>query len=210
MAAQLLHLEAIVRILNDVLLRVGKFIFFKNRTHAAAPSAVGLQVGCDFRFVHLLRYEGSGREGLLFRLSGTIFVFRELEGLVETDHVFSRTQGIECFGFLAESFLAVVGSFDREADAALSFVHLDDAGFDFLTDFEHVLDFLDTVFADLRDVHEAVDVVLELDEGSEVGEFCDGAFDEIADAETAVDFLPRIGVDLFDAETDALVRLVDD
>jgi len=58
-------------------------------------------------------------------------------------------------------------------------------------------------------VHEAVDVVLELDEGAEVGEFRDGALDEITDAEAAVDFLPRILVELLDAQADALVRLVD-
>ena len=145
----------------------------------------------------------------LFRLTGTVFVFRELEGLIESDHVFARTQGIKYLGFLAERFLAVVGGFDRETDATLGFVHLDNAGFDFLADFENVFDFLHTIFADLRDVHEAVDVVLELDKCTEVGEFADSSLDEIANAETAVDFFPRIGIELFDTKADALVGFVD-
>jgi hypothetical protein len=39
--AQLLHLKAIVRVLNDVLLGVGEVIFFKNRAYATAPTTMG-------------------------------------------------------------------------------------------------------------------------------------------------------------------------
>ena len=44
-----------------------------------------------------------------------------------------------------------------------------------------VLDLVHAVFADLRDVDEAVDVVGELDEGAEAGDLGDLALDEIAD-----------------------------
>ena len=66
-----------------------------------------------------------------------------------------------------EFFLGVVRGLDGKTDAALDFVHLDDAGFDFLTDLEHIFDFSDVIFAQLRDVHEAVDVVLQLHERTE-------------------------------------------
>ncbi len=71
---------------------------------------------------------------------------------------------------LAQFFLGVVRGLDRETDAALDFVDLDDARFDFLADLEHVLDLVDVIFAELRDVDEAVDVVLQLHERAEAGE----------------------------------------
>ena len=91
-----------------------------------------------------------------------------------------------------EFFLGVVRGLDRETDAALDFVDLDDAGFDFLADLEHVLDLVDALLADLRDVDEAVDVVLQLHERAEAGELGDLAVDEVADLVVRVDVLPRI------------------
>ncbi len=55
LAAQLLHLEAVVGILDDVLLGVGKVMLLEYGSDAAAPAAVGLQVGSDFGFVHRCR-----------------------------------------------------------------------------------------------------------------------------------------------------------
>ena len=49
----------------------------------------------------------------------------------------------------------------------------------------------------------------ELHERAEAGELRDFAFDEIADLVFRVDVLPRIVLELFDAEADALVGLVD-
>ena len=83
--------------------------------------------------------------------------------------------------------LVVVDGLDGKADAALHLVHLDDAGFDFVADLEHVLDLGHVVFAELADVHEAVDVVLELHEGAEAGDLRDLALDEVADLEAVVD-----------------------
>ncbi len=95
----------------------------------------------------------------------------DLEGLGEPDHVFARAERVEGFTFLLEVFHRVVRGLDRETDAALGLVDLDDAGLDFLADLEGVLDLLHVIFADLRDVDEAVDLVSELHEGAEVGEF---------------------------------------
>ena len=118
-------------------------------------------------------------------------------------------RAVERFGFALEFFFAVIRGLDRETDAALDLVDLDDAGFDFLADLEDVLDLVDVIFADLRDVDEAVDVVLQLHERAEAGELGDLAVDEVADLVVRVDVLPRIVAQLLDAEADALVRLVD-
>ena len=72
------------------------------------------------------------------------------------------------------------------------FVDLDDAGRDVLVHLEHVLDLVHAVFADLRDVDEAIDIVLEADEGAEAGELGDLAADEIADFVELVDVRPGI------------------
>jgi hypothetical protein len=69
--------------------------------------------------------------------------------------------------FGLELLLRVVGRLDRETDSAIALVDLDHASSDFLANFEHVLDFINALFADLRDVHQAVDVVLQADEGAE-------------------------------------------
>ena len=56
---------------------------------------------------------------------------------------------------------------------------------------------------------EPVDVVLELHKRAETGELGHLAFHEIADLVFLVDVLPRVFAQLFNAEADALVRLVD-
>ena len=94
-------------------------------------------------------------------------IIADRRGHAYGDHVLARTQRVESLGFAAEGILVVVRGLDGKTDAALGLVDLDDAGFHFLTDLEGVLDLVDTVLADLRDVHEAVDVVLELNEGAE-------------------------------------------
>ena len=108
-----------------------------------------------------------------------------------------------------ELFFGIVRGLDRETDAALDFVDLDDARFDFLSDFEHVLHFRDVIFAQLRNVNEPVDVVLQLHERAEARQLRHFALHEIADLVFLIDFFPRIFAQLFDAKTDALVRLVD-
>ncbi len=130
--------------------------------------------------------------------------------MVQADEVFAGLDcGVEGCGFFAHVFFVVVCGFDGEADAALAFVHFDDAGVDFVADFEHVFDFLNTLFAELRDVDEAVDVAVEFHKRAEGGEFADGAFDFVADFVAGLDGLPRVFVDLFHAEADALGVFVD-
>ena len=129
--------------------------------------------------------------------------------MFEADHIFAGFDGVEGCGFAFDVFLAVVGSFEGETDATFGLIDLDDAGFDFLTDFQMVLDLVDAIFADLGDMDEAVDITVHGDEGTESGDFGDLAFDEIADFVFVFDFLPRIAFELFHTEADALVLLVD-
>ncbi len=65
------------------------------------------------------------------------------------------------------------------------------------------------VLAHLRDVHEAVDLILQLDERTKAGQLRDLARDQITDFVFLIDVLPGIVAQLFDAETDSLVGLVD-
>ena len=109
----------------------------------------------------------------------------------------------------AQFFFGIIRGLDRKTDAALDFVHLDDARFDFLADLEHVLHLRDVIFAQLGNVNEPVDVVLQLHERAEARELRDLAVHEIADLVFLIDLLPRIFAQLFDAEADALVGLVD-
>src|SRR4051812_32980062 len=58
-------------------------------------------------------------------------------------------------------------------------------------------------------MNEAVDIVLQADEGAEAGELGDFAGDEVADFVILVDVGPGIFGELFQAEGDSLVGLVD-
>ena len=58
---------------------------------------------------------------------------------------------------------------DRERDVLLGLVDLYDAGLNFLSWLEDVLDLLHAIFADLGDMNESVDVAGEFDECSKVG-----------------------------------------
>src|SRR5713226_8836402 len=65
------------------------------------------------------------------------------------------------------------------------------------------------LLAQLRDVNEAVDVVLQLHERAETGELGHVAFHQIADLVFLIDVLPRIFAQLFDSETDPLICFID-
>src|SRR5882672_2088025 len=129
--------------------------------------------------------------------------------MLERDEVFAGLQGVE-HGLLGlELFVGIGGGLDGKADAAVRLVNLDDARGDFLADLEHVLDFIHAILADLRDVDEAVNLMLQADECAEAGELGDLAGDEVADLVELVDVAPGIHAELFDADSDALVGFVD-
>ena len=123
----------------------------------------------------------------LLRLVGGV------EGVLESDEVFARLQGVKRGLLGLELLVGVVGGFDGQADAAVALVDLDDAGGDFLADLEDVLDLVDAFLADLGDVDQPVDFMLQADEGAEAGQLGDIAGDEVADFVELVDAFPRVG-----------------
>src|SRR5471030_2022495 len=142
-------------------------------------------------------------------VAGTIIFLGAVEGGFHRAELFARLEGLVVFLLTLDLFRRVIGGLDGEADAALRLVDLDDAGGNFLADLEHFLDLLDAIVADLRDVHQAVDFVGKLDEGAEAGHFADLAGDEVADLVAALDRFPRIVGEMFQAQRNALVGLVD-
>ena len=115
---------------------------------------------------------------------------RGVEGVLQRNQVFAGLERVEDGLLGLELFVGVVGGLDRQTDAAFALVDLDHAGGHFLADLEHVLDLVHALFADLGDVHEAIDVVLQADERAEAGQLGDLAGDEIADLVELVDVAP--------------------
>ena len=108
-----------------------------------------------------------------------------------------------------ELFVAHRHGADRKTDAALTAIDLDNAGFDFLTDLESVLDLLDALIGDLGDVNETVDTILELDERTERSNLGNLALNGGADRVLRGDVAPRIGLSLLETERDALLFRID-
>ena len=98
---------------------------------------------------------------------------------------------------------------DRETDATLGAVNLDDASLDLLADLERVTNLVDALVADLGDVNETVDAILELDERAERRDLRNLALDDHSDGILRGDLAPRIGLGLLEAEADALLLRVD-
>ena len=78
------------------------------------------------------------------------FLGRQIEGLLESDEVGAGAKGVEGGGLFLELLFGVLGRLDRETDAALDLVDLDDAGLDFVADLDDVFDLGDVVLAELR------------------------------------------------------------
>ncbi len=87
-------------------------------------------------------------------------------------------------------------------------VNFDDTRRHFLSGLEDVFDFVRALFADLRDMHQAVNVVLQADEGAEAGQLGHVACDQIAHLVELVDAAPGIDGQLFHTHGNALVGLV--
>ena len=128
--------------------------------------------------------------------------------MLEGDEVFARFQRVER-GLLGLKLLGgVVGSLDGQADAPVASVNLNDAGGDFLSHLEHILDLVNALLADLRDVDQPVNLMLQADERAEAGQLGDLAGDQVADLVDLINGLPGVGRELLHADRDALVGLV--
>ena len=65
------------------------------------------------------------------------------------------------------------------------------------------------IFAKLRDVNEAVDVVFKLDESTEACDLSDRSFNKVTNREAGINLAPRVTLKLLNTKTDSLIRLVD-
>src|SRR5204863_8854415 len=98
------------------------------------------------------------------------------------------------------------GGLDRQSDLALRTVGVEDLHLDRLARGQDGTRILDVLLADLGDVDQTLDALLELDEGAEVEDLEDLAIDDLAGRVVVRDAAPRIGNQLLDAERD--LRLV--
>src|SRR5690606_8160836 len=94
------------------------------------------------------------------------------------------------------------GALDRQADAALGRIHLDDLGALHLARLEHLARILDALVGDLRDVHQALDAGLDLGERRELGELEDLDLDDLADRVVVGVPVPGVLLQLLDAQAD--------
>ena len=123
----------------------------------------------------------------------------EVEGLLQTHHV-AGANGLESSGLATQLLGIVVHSLDGKTDAALHLVDLDDAGLDGIAHLDVVLHALHVLLGKLGDVDEAVDVAIEVHEGTEGSNLGHGTGNEVAHLEAGVDGFPGIGLKLLDTE----------
>ena len=128
--------------------------------------------------------------------------------MLQCHEILARLERVEHGFLLLELFLGVVGRLDREANAAVRPVDLDHTGRHLLTHVQDILDFLDSLLANLADVHQAIDVVLQSDERAKAGELRNLPLDQVTDLVQIINLVPRILGKLLDADGDALVFLV--
>ncbi len=89
---------------------------------------------------------------------------------------------------------------DGQGDLALVGIHVENHRLEFVTLFGDILRAVDLLFADLGDVDQAFDPLLDLEEDAEIGHRGHLTADDGALRIAVRDRLPRIGVELLDAE----------
>src|SRR5437016_13695292 len=112
-------------------------------------------------------------------------------------------------GLHVGALLALAQRLDGEADALLARVDAGDLRFDRVARLEERGRFVDALGRELRDVHQPLDPLLQLDEHPEVGDVRDRAPHPRAGRVALRHLQPRILGELLDAERDALVVHVD-
>src|SRR5258708_40019192 len=93
---------------------------------------------------------------LLFAVAGSIFFFGRLERLLQANHIFARSQTIKGFSLTPQFVFGIVRRLDRKTDPSLCLIHFDNATFNILADFQHILDLGNMFLAQLRDMDYAV------------------------------------------------------
>ena len=104
---------------------------------------------------------------------------------------------------------ALGGLLDRQADAAAGQVEVDDLDPQLLAGRDDLLGQIDVAGRHLRDVHEALDALADLDERTERHQLGDPAVDELADPVGGGELLPRVLLGGLQRQADALAVEVD-
>src|SRR6266403_1268511 len=112
-------------------------------------------------------------------------------------------------GLHVGALLALAQRLDGEADAFLARVDAGDLGLDRVARLVERRRLVDALGGELRDVHQPLDPLLQLDEHTEVGDARDRALDTRAGRVALRHLRPRVLDELLDAERDALVVDVD-
>src|SRR5206468_621945 len=113
-------------------------------------------------------------------------------------------------GFLAFGLgPAPLSLLPREADLALSAIDAEDLHFDLVADLDDLFGAIHLVVGQLRDVQQALQAGLELDEGAVVREVAHGTLHHGAGRILAGDLVPRVDLGLLHPQGDLLFLLVD-
>src|SRR5262249_17758419 len=98
---------------------------------------------------------------------------------------------------------------DRQPDTAFLRLDREDLGANLIAHLQHVRRLLDAVISDFADVDQAFDAFFKLNKRAEVGQLGHAAVHGLALAVTRLDRIPRIAFELFDAQGELLLSLVD-
>ena len=109
-------------------------------------------------------------------------------------------------GYFTENLVPgiILDLLESERDLAGLEVVVEDHALDFIGDFKHLVRLADLAHpGELGDVSEALDPLLDLDEGTVVGELGDRAMHDIADMIALLEGRPGIGGKVLEGEVDA-------
>ena len=94
---------------------------------------------------------------------------RLIKGPRQIHQLFVRTQSFEHLFVHLEFLVRQGGRLDAQSDTTIHRINTDNPCFDLLPDRQYIGDILDALFADLPDVHQALDPLLDFDKSAEGG-----------------------------------------
>jgi hypothetical protein len=121
LATLLLHFPSKGRVLDDVFLLVRKFVLCQDCPDTCAPAAMSFQISDNLRFIHNVMSDDYPISDcckqlpakLLPSIARSIFFFRRLERLFQTNHVFTRSQAVKCLSLAPKFFVGIMGGLNR-------------------------------------------------------------------------------------------------
>src|SRR5437016_3273768 len=205
-----------VALARQVGLHVGALLALAQRLDGEADALLARVDAGDLRFDRVARLEERGR--LVDALGGELRdVHQPLDPLLQLDEQAEVGDALDLAADLrahrvvhAHQLPGIrLGLLEPERDAAVGGVDVEHLDLDLLAHLEHLRGMRHPLGPrHLRDVDQALDAPLDLDEGAVLGEAHDLAADARVDRQALGDRRPRIGHDLLHAERDALALRV--